>query len=250
VKRYFIGIAFVLLFGVARLPFESTLSEEQQAAGFHTASLDLELREQVGQLSFLAALSGFRSLVAALIYIDAHVAWENTEWGKMIGHFNTVTTLQPRSELYWDMAGWHAAYNAGASALQDKSEPSEILRQRNADQYVQVGRDFLERGTKNLPESYILPKSLGQLLREKAEDHCAAADAFALAAAKPNAPAYLERFVAYELSECPGREQEAYDLLVDLYHRGEDQRTLSLIRIIRELEEELNVPPDQRIQEK
>jgi len=246
-KRYALAAVFLLLFGVVRLPFESTLSREQQAADFHTASLDLELREQVGQMSFLAALSGFRSLVAALIYIDAHVAWENTQWGKMIGHFNTVTSLQPRSELYWDMAGWHAAYNAAASALQDPSEPSEILRQRNADQYIQVGRDFLERGIRNLPDSHVLPRNLGQILREKVDDPCAAAEAFALAASKPGAPAFLERFVAYELSRCPGREREAYDLLVKLYNKGEDQRTRSLLSLIQKLEDQLDIPNDQRI---
>ena len=42
--------------------------------------LNLDLREQVGQLGFVAALSGFRSVVADFLFIQAHVAWERTEW--------------------------------------------------------------------------------------------------------------------------------------------------------------------------
>ena len=86
----------ILLFGLVRLPIERSLAASHQTAHLRTTKLDLGLREQIGQLSFVAALSGFRSLVAAFLWIEAHTAWEQTAWGRMAGLFESVTTLQPR----------------------------------------------------------------------------------------------------------------------------------------------------------
>jgi hypothetical protein len=51
----------LLLFGAIRLPIEVRLNEEYRAAFFHGAKLNLSLRQQIGQLGFLAALGGFRA---------------------------------------------------------------------------------------------------------------------------------------------------------------------------------------------
>ena len=64
------------------------------------------------------------------------------------------------------------------AALQDMSQPSEALRIRNQRQYFRLGRDYLERGIKNNPESFFLYRSLAVLLRDKFEDHCGAGEAF------------------------------------------------------------------------
>src|SRR5947207_3521365 len=113
----------LLLFGAARLPFEEQLLQAHRAAYFHGAKVNLDLREQIGQLGFLAALSGFRSLVADMLYIDAHAAWERTEWGRMALLFQNVTTLQPRVLLFWDTAAWHMAWNASHAAREDPKQP-------------------------------------------------------------------------------------------------------------------------------
>ena len=111
--------ALVLLllfaFGALRLPIEARLTEQHRGAYFHEAQLGLDLREQIGQLGFLAALSGFRSLVADVVFIQAHVAWERTEWGRVFLLFREATTLQPRSVMFWDMAAWHMAWNASTA---------------------------------------------------------------------------------------------------------------------------------------
>ena len=70
------------------------------------------LREQIGQLGFIAGIERFSSLVADVLFIQAHVAWERTEWGRVLLLFRQVTTLQPRAILFWDMAAWHMAWNA------------------------------------------------------------------------------------------------------------------------------------------
>lgn len=245
--RILLTVGFLLLFGAVRLPLEIRLDEEQRNAFFRGTKFNLELREQVGQMGFLAALGGFRSLLAALFWIEAHNAWERLEWGRMAGLFQTVTSLQPRSTLYWDMAAWHMAWNASVAAMNDENQPSEALRVRAQRQYFDLGRDFLDRGIRNNPDRHVLFERMGSLLRDKYEDHCGAAEMFRKASEFPGAPPYLARFVGYSLAKCPGREREAYDHLRKLYEAGEEQHLPSLLNYLRELEEKLGIPEASRI---
>ena len=242
-------LAAVLLFlsGAALVPFQERLAAEAQAAHLRKTDLNLDLRERIGQMGFLAALSGFRSPLAAFLWIEAYTAWENTEWGRMAGLFDTVTTLQPRSIPYWENAAWHMAYNASEAALQNQKQPSEALRIRAQRQYFQIGRDLLERGIRNNPDQYLLYRELGVLLRDKFEDHCGAADVFLQAAAIPDAPPYCMRFAGYEMAKCPGREREAYNLVRSIYEKGDKQRMPTLLITLRDLEKKLDIPPADRI---
>lgn len=246
-SRKIIAIVLLAVFGLALIPFQKALDTEQKAVGLRSVPIDLDLRERLGQMGFLAALSGFRSALAAVLWIEAHNAWERTEWGRMAGLFDTVTTLQPRSLLYWDMAAWHMAWNASIAALNDESQPSEALRIRNQRQYIKLGRDYLKQGLRNNPQSAFLEERLGVLLRDKLEDHCAAGQAFLRASQLPDATAYIARFAGYELSKCPGHEQESYDLLRNLYDQGPAQRKPTLITILKQLEKSLDIPPADRI---
>jgi hypothetical protein len=234
-------------FGAARLPTESALAAQRRRAYLHETKLGLDLREQIGQLGYLAALSGFRSLVADVVFIKAHVAWERTEWGRVLLLFREATTLQPRSILFWDMAAWHMAWNASAAALQDRSQPNESLRRRAQQEYLELGKDFLERGIKNNPDRPQLYESLARLYKDKLNDHAAAAVYYAKAAALPGAPEYDKRFAAYELSFVPGREREAYAALRQLYRQGEQERLPTLLKRLKFLEQQLGLPLDERM---
>ncbi len=242
-----IVIAALLLFGLARLPVERSLDAAHRAANLRTAALDIGLREQIGQLAYAAALSGFRSLVAAFLWIEAHTAWEQTAWGRMAGLFQSVTALQPRSLVYWDLASWHMAWNAAIAARDNPKEPSEFLRRRAEREYQELGRDFLERGIANNPDRYLLQERLGIMLRDKFSDHCGAADAFAAAAARPEAPPYVKRLAAYEMAACEGREREAYEKLRAIYLLGEQERVPRVITLINELEAKLDIPVADRL---
>jgi len=245
--RAAVVILGVLLFGLARLPMEHGLSELHRELHFRAVDFNLDLREQVGQLGFVAALSGFRSLVADAVFIQAHVAWERTEWGRVLLLFRQVTTLQPRAVLFWDMAAWHMAWNASTAALNDRTQPREALRLKAAREYLQLGRDFLERGIENNPERPELYEAMARLYRDKFQDHERASEFFAKAAALPNAHSYARRFAAYELAQSPGREHEAYNQLRALYDSGERERLPTLLRRLKELEITLDIPQDQRI---
>jgi tetratricopeptide (TPR) repeat protein len=239
----------LLAFGPAKISAEHVISVFQQRLRLTGAPLDLELRQQLGQLAFVAAFSGFRAVVADLLFIQAHVAWEQTEWGRVLLLFRQATTLQPRAVLFWDMAAWHMGWNASAAALNDRSQPRLALRIKAQREYLAIARDFLERGIRNNPDRPQLYESLGRLYKEKYNDHLRASECFARAARLPGAPGYDKRFAAYELSYCEGHEREAYDVLRGLYDLGERERLPTLITRLKVLEEKLNVPEQQRIPE-
>jgi hypothetical protein len=243
------AVAILVAVGMLLIPWQGALHSRAVKAGFRTTALDLSLREQVGQTGFLAALSGFRSPLAAFLWIEAHTAWEKTEWGRMAALFGTVTTLQPHTLLYWDIASWHMAWNASAAALQDPHQKSQLLRERSSLQYREHGRDIIERGIANNPGSWLLRERLGILLRDKFGDHAGAADAFQQASALPGVPSYVHRMGAYEEAKVPGRESRAYDLLRRIYEQETAMHTPRMLSRLRDLEKVLNMPSDRRIPE-
>src|SRR5256885_12390459 len=97
-------ILALLLFGAARVPLEHRLMETHRELHFRAVDFNLDLREQLGQLGFVAALSGFRSLVADALFLQAHVAWGRTEWSRVLFLFRLGTTLQPRATLFFELA--------------------------------------------------------------------------------------------------------------------------------------------------
>ena len=238
-----LALIAILLFGAARLWPELRIANEERAAHFHQTPLTINLRDQIGQSGFLAALSGFRAAVADILWIQAETAWERVEWGKMDRIFQNVTTLQPRSVMFWNMAAYQMAYNASVAALDDSTQPRLALRLKAQREYWDIGRDFLLRGIANNPKSFKLCQSLAFIYRDKYHDHCKAAEYFQKAAGLPNPFTYLDRFAAYELAACPGHDREAFDRLRALYDKGKQEREPTLVRLLNELGKKLKIPP-------
>lgn len=247
-RRAVIALGVLLVFGAVRLPLELKLERDQRAARFHGVVLDVNLRERLGQMGVLAALSGFRSLVADGLWIHAHTVWERTDWGAMKVDFDAVTTLQPRCTMFWDMAGWHMYANASIAAYENRRQPREALRLKAQREYWKLGEDYLLRGIANNPEASVLYKNLGLMVyKERYHDHCKAAETYARGAQCADAPVFLHRLAVYELAACPGHEQEAYEKLLALYRKGEDERLPTLRTLLGELQEKLGVPAAQKI---
>jgi len=246
-RRGVIVIGLLLVFGAVRMPIERQLEAEHKAAYFHGAQLDLGLREQIGQMAFLAALSGFRALVADGLYLHAHALWERTEWGRMKLNFDGAVALQPRCILFWDQAAWHMAFNASIAAYDDKRQPREALRIKARNEYWKLGEDFLIRGIANNPDNPTLYDRLGFLYREKFRDHCKSAELYAQCAQVKGAPVYARRFAAYELAQCPGHEREAYEKLRALYLEGEQEHLPTLLKWLGNLQEILDIPAKDRL---
>src|SRR5438477_4303500 len=248
--RVLVVLAILVALGALKLPIEHDLAAQHRHEHFRDVEFNLDLREKIGQLGFIAALSGFRSIVADALYIQAHVAWERTEWGRVLLLFRQITTLQPRAILFWDMAAWHMAWNASVAAMNDQTQPRLALRVKAQREYFALGKDFLERGIKNNPDQPQLYEALARLYRDKYNDHAHASEYFAKAAVLPGAPSYDKRFSVYELSFCEGREDEAYERLRALYDEGEKERLPTLIKRLKFLEEKLSVSLEQRIPDK
>jgi len=245
--RTVVVLAAVIGLGALKLPIERNLAVLHRQEHFRGVEFNLDLREKLGQLGFLAALSGFRAIVADALFIQAYSAWENTEWGRMLLLFRHVTTLQPRVLLFWDTAAWHMAWNASVAAMNDRKQPRLALRVKAQREYFALGKDFLERGIENNPDRPDLYEALARLYKEKYKDHERASEYYAKAATVPGAAPWDRRFSAYELSECEGREREAYERLRSLYDEGVKERLPTLIKRMKFLEDKLGIPQEQRI---
>ena len=243
-------LGVLIAVGTLKLPIESNLAALHRQEHFRGVEFNLDLREKIGQLGFIAALSGFRAMVADALFIQAFAAWENTEWGRMLLLFRHITTLQPRVLLFWDTAAWHMAWNASVAAMNDQTQPRLALRVKAQREYFALGKDFLERGIKNNPDRPDLYEALARLYKEKYKDHQRASEYYGKAAALPGAPTFDRRFSAYELSYCEGREREAYERLRRLYDEGPQERLPTLIKRLKFLEDKLGMPQEQRIPDK
>ncbi len=248
--RVLVVLAILLAVGGIKLPIERDLAMQHRYEHFRSVEFNLNLREKLGQLGFIAALSGFRAIVADALFIKAYAAWERTEWGRILLLFRHITTLQPRVLLFWDTAAWHMAWNASVAAMNDQTQPRLALRVKAQREYFALGKDFLENGIKNNPDRPQLYEALARLYKEKYKDHERASEFYAKAAALPDAAKFDRRFSAYELSYCEGREREAYERLRGLYDEGPQERLPTLITRLKFLENKLNIPPDQRIRDK
>ena len=248
--RGLVALGVLIVVGALKLPVERNLAALHRQEHFGGVEFNLDLREKIGQLGFVAALSGFRAIVADALFIQAYSAWENTQWSRMLLLFRQVTTLQPRVLLFWDTAAWHMAWNASVAAMKDEKQPRLALRVKAQREYFALGKDFLERGIKNNPDRPELYEALARLYKEKYNDHERASEYYAKAAALPGAAPFDKRFSAYELSYCQGREREAYECLRSLYDEGSKERLPNLIKRLKFLEDKLGIPQEQRIPEK
>src|SRR5690348_10879261 len=139
-KRAMVVLAVLLGLGLLKLPIEHNLAALNRQEHFQGVAFNLDLREKIGQLGFIAALSGFRAIVADALFIQAYSAWEDTEWGRMLLLFRQVTTLQPRVMLFWDTAAWHMAWNASVAAMNDQKQPRLALRVKAQREYFALGK--------------------------------------------------------------------------------------------------------------
>lgn len=223
----------IVVFGIIRMPLEHSLEKELRAKHFRDSQLDLSMREQIGQAGFVASLGGFRSLVASILYLEAHTEFEKYAWGKVERDYAIITGLQPRTFDYWDSAQWHMAFNAyGYYMRAAANEPNEWdalrMKTKDAPYYRDRGREFLEEGLKFLPDNPEMYRLMGELYRQKYEDPCTAADWYLKGSKKPGARSYLIRGYLYMITQCAGREAEAYAALKTAYDGGNTLPTVML----------------------
>jgi len=242
----------LLALGGARLPFESGLTHELQAAGLMSPSLEISTRDRIGQTSSVVALGGLRTLVATFLNLRAFTFFTEQRWSDVADTFETIVDLAPRTRYYWETGSWHMAYNAASYYQQDSKLPP--LRRREAWRLsILQGRAFLERGIRNNPNDWRLHATLGYLLsdpnkfpafRNLPETFTAAAEAYRKSAATGQALPYVRRSEVYALARVENREADALAMARALYAEGLQNRRPTLLMLLLVLEAHENPSMD------
>jgi len=258
-KKVRLIAGLILVVGLIKMPLESGLVRSMQEDGFHRPMPQSTLSQQIGVQGSIGLLGGLRYMVATFLELQTIDHWiaRPPEWEKLADDYELVTMLQPQDEESWSTFAWHLAYNAVAWYKFDDEENLPVVRQALEKEYLDRGREMLLRGIDWNPESYLLIRDLATLYEHKYEDSCKAAEWYYRASQLEDAPSFLYRFYAYNLAKCPGKEEEAYKVLMGLYEQGKGvlkrQRVMiwkpTLIASIKELEVSLKIPEDQRIPE-
>ena len=243
------------LWAPCKIVWEQQIAHEQDMLRYNGAPITRKLRDQLGQGLTIGVLSGMRSVVADFIFvINVTIAWENEEWFHMAEYVNLCTTLQPRAPVFWDIGGWHLAYNASIAAMQDvKDQPIELRRIKASRYWLDRGIDVYKRGIANNPTDWKLWADTGGLYQQRLKDYPTAAYYYQEASVQPDAPIFLERFPAimYGLG---GDDQAAYASWKALWlrltpaQREEKFHWKEKIQDnIRRLERKLSIPEEKRV---
>lgn len=221
-------LAVLACVGAVRMPLEHALSNELREKQILAPSFDLEARAGLSQKGFVVSFGSLRPTLAALYALSGSNHHRRSDWEAIEDTYETVVLLDPYNEYYWDLGGWHLAYNAASSSREDSSIPP-LQRQRLADSYVQKGERFYDRGILANPQSYDLRMAKARLWsRPTVEpDYTKVADTLAQALDELELPHRLEQRVQrnlfYALLRVPERVQEAYQLGRELYRLPENR---------------------------
>ena len=253
-RRAALAALLLGLWAPCKIVWEQRIAHEQDLLRYQGAPMTRQLRDELGQGLTIGVLSGMRSVVADFIWLNVTTAWMNEEWFRMGAYITLCTSLQPRSPVFWDMGGWHLAYNASVDAMQDvKTQPDGLRRIKASRFWVDRGLDVLKRGIENNPTNFTLLAHTAGVYQQRLKDYRAAAYYYQKASEQPDAPVYLERFPAimYGLA---GDDQDAYASWKALWERltpaqrEEKQHWKEKIEgNIRLLEQKLSIPKEKRI---
>lgn len=252
--RYGLAALVLLAWGAIKLPWEEQMTARRKQIMYgDSAAFSFEVRDSLGQGLTLAALGGFRGLAANFVWISVTTAWENQQWTRVRTLTELAVLLQPRVLFFWENGAWHLAWNASVAA-ENYNAPDKTpgQRARESRQWIEAGRVMLERGIRAIPEKPQLYMRMGELHQQRLEDYATAAQYYRLAAARPGAPTFAERFVGYML-ERAGQKQEAYAYWLSLWHSSPDHPPVSsrqwpkIAQHIAQLEKDLNIPADKRV---
>ncbi len=200
----------------------------------------------------LGLFGGLRALLADLLWLRVNLSWERRRVPDTLAYLHLVTAVDPRPLIFWlngarmmayDMPSWRIENLAG------RDGPVTGLRERIEAEQTRLALAWLDEALKSHPASAAIFIERANLQLNCRRDPAAAAADYRRAAEQPDAPYYAARLHA-ELLRRVGRKAEALAWLVELHPRlpqGEEAAAAGLVLSrIRELEEELGVPSEQR----
>ena len=145
-KTFAIFIIALLGFGMIRLPLQNRILEQEKAAGLLDDPVELSSSDYLEQQLAMVSLGGLRSLVAAVLSMEAFDCFLISDWANLERRYNQITSLAPHSDFYWDNGSWHLGNNASSSYL-DNKRLSPMERREGFRKYIQKGRSFLEKAS-------------------------------------------------------------------------------------------------------
>jgi hypothetical protein len=243
------------LWAPVKIVWEQRIAHEQDLLRFGGAPMTLQLRDQLSQGLTIGVLAGMRSVVADFIWLEVTSAWMTQDWWEMGGYINACTALQPRAPVFWDMGGWHLAWNASVDALHDPTQPNDLRRLKASRYWVDRGLDIYKRGLENNPTYWRLWMSTAMLYDQRLRDYKTASYYYQKASEQPGAPAYLERapIEMYDKAHLNDPEGE-YAGWKDLWFRltpdqkAQKAHAADLIESkMRALEQKLSIPKEKRV---
>jgi len=131
----------------------------------------------------IAALGGFRTVAADLLWLKAERQWHGGGWWALLPILDAVTQLDPHFILAWQVYGWHAAYNLHAE--------SETIADKRY--WLDRGVRILERAVQANPDNWEVIFELGWTLYDRSHEPWRAAEYFRQAAEFPDAKSYVAR---------------------------------------------------------
>jgi hypothetical protein len=243
------------LWAPVKIVWEQKIAQEQDFLRNRGVPMTRQLRDELGQGLTIGVLSGMRSVVADLVWLNVTTAWMNQEWFRMGGYINLCTALQPRAPVFWDIGGWELAWNASIAAAQDPTQPNPLRRLKASRFWVERGLEIYKRGIENNPNYWRLYLDTAQLYDQRLKDFRTAAYYYQKAADQPGTLAYLERAPAemYDLHHANDPQAE-YAEWKKLWFRltpeqkAQKQHTADRLESeIRRLEQKLSIPKEKRV---
>ncbi len=246
-RRVVAALILVGAHGAVRMPFEAGVESDLRDSGFRDWTPTVSNRDQLAQAGFAGALGGFRSLVALWYNLEAASARMDKDWVENEKFHNVTTSLQPRVWHHWDLAVWDMAWNAYAHygrIAEEHAGDFDGFQAANIEQprYLEKGIDFAKRGMKWVPDTFRMPKIIGDIYQipSKYNDPCAALPWYLEASQKEDAFPFVYRAYVHQMSLCPGMEEKAYELNSALYWSA-DQRTWTVRHDMERLEDHLSL---------
>mgnify|MGYP001552080031 FL=1 len=237
----------ILAAGGAALSLASApLREEQTERKLRLPPVRIDGRDALSQQLALFSLGGLRSLAAEMLVLDATDAWLKNDWPRARRRWQAVTTLSPHRVNYWARASQEMARNAAAQVRADRSLDLH-RRAELAPEYRRCGEQFLIDGLKNNPNDPTLLLESARFCNDVAlpPRYAEAADLYARAADN-GAPEYYRRWQLYSLCRLHNRKEESLSIARRMFEDPK-HRSPSLCCILFDLQEELDVPEEQRL---
>lgn len=223
-------------------------------AAFRNRQPELKL-ESAGRAAghgvMLALLGGFRTLVADAIWIRMYALWERRDMAATDTFIRLTTAIDPRPIHFWlngariiayDIPVWRIEAAGGFNAV------PEAVQTRTNHEQARVALSHLDAAMEHHPANPDLWVERANIQLNRLGDIAAAAQSYRRAWEQPGGPYYAARLHA-ELLRRSGRLAEALEWLVKLHPmlppNEEGAGSDVVLSRIRELEQQLRIPPDQ-----